>query len=182
MKKVKLAALILLLSVTVSIFTGCTLDEDFIKIFNKDFDENSNEDRLHIENESDAEMYDYEVNYGMVLESLFEDEEKNNIYVVADIDTYNEIFKEGILDVNFDEEIIYLHFYRRMHSGPHYLDEISIKDGVLHFYVKHIYKQAGGVSYKDKIFGYYAIRMKKTDVSDFEFHMDCHCKMQDIYS
>ncbi len=179
MKKVKLVALILLLSFTVSIFTGCTFD-DLIKIFNK----KTSEDRLHIENECEAEIYDMPSNPGIVLDSLFNDETKNNIYIIENFDMYNAVFNEGALDVNFDEEIIYLHFYRRFHSDTHYIDEISIKDNVLHFYLTPL-----GLGPKDSInyysvlkIGYFAVKMKKTNIDDVKFHMACDCKLQDVYS
>ncbi len=174
MKNVKLIALLLLLSTVISLFTGCLIDNR---------NDESNGDRLHIENEYEAEIYDNIYNSGMVLESFLNDETKNNIYIVENMDTYNTIFNEGAIDVNFDEEIIYLHFFRRLHGDPHYIDEISIKDNIVHFYIKYVNLGMIGARYDlDVVIGYFAIKIKKTDSVDFEFHIDCNCKKQDFYS
>ncbi len=185
MKIVKLTAFILLLSVIIGAFTAC--------LVTKEPDAEPEKNKSNIENEYQAEFFNSSyTSYSSFLDEnriyayykengeyyLEENAPKSRTYIIEDFETYREIFETSTNpSIDFDEEIVYYYMFRNWHSSDHYLDEISIIDDTLHIYVKEINTFAPNLHNSEKynygIPGGFSVKMKRTGVSNVEFHFEC---------
>ena len=57
-------------------------------------------------------------------------------FIIDNIDTYNTIFNENMLTIDFDKQIIYLYTFASTSPRDYLIDKISIKEEQLNIYYK----------------------------------------------
>lgn len=96
------------------------------------------------------------------------DAPENRILIIDNADTFNEIFKNNALDVNWDKEILLLYIFSDVNPHREYkLKNISSQDGNIKIY----YKLEGGLS-KDSTAPYprcLIVKMRKQSIHNVEF-------------
>jgi hypothetical protein len=60
----------------------------------------------------------------------------DRIFIIDNIDTYNTIFNENMLTIDFDKQIIYLYTFASTSNRDYLIDKISIKEEQLNIYYK----------------------------------------------
>ena len=91
-------------------------------------------------------------------------------FIVADKETYDAMFEEGAVNVNFEKEMILVYTFNDNYatgSRRYYLNKISVNEGKATVYVRlqnHIGKDAVAPYQR-----WIAVKMKKADITSVEF-------------
>ena len=121
------------------------------KYKNKDYNQ-----EIQYDNENWVSKYYYD-----------ENAPKTRTFIIKDENTFNEIFTENSMDVNFEKEMVILFIKRDVCPRDCYLLSISNNNGKLTF--KYMHKFSTG---NDTVQPYprcIAVKMKKMDITSVEF-------------
>ena len=90
------------------------------------------------------------------------------VFIINDQDTYNAIFKEDALTVDFDKETVYLYIFADVHPNrEYYICDISLEKEKVNIYFKleHSNKKGATAPYQRSLI----VKMDKNNASTVEF-------------
>lgn len=90
------------------------------------------------------------------------------VFIINDQETYNAIFKEDALTVDFDKETVYLYIFADVHPDrEYYIHDISFEEEKLNIYFKleHSNKKGATAPYQRCLI----VKMDKNNASTVEF-------------
>lgn len=168
MKKLRLLAILLALIALACSFSGCLGKRKYNVrleiipriLIHSEF-EKANRIRTNYPNENYREGEDVPSHI------YYEDEPRTRTFIIRDKETYDNIFTDESLLVDFDKETIVLYVFSRINSRKIYLDKVTVNGGQ----IKIVFREAYSDLYDTSEPGveYMVVKMEKTDVTEVEF-------------
>ncbi len=112
---------------------------------------------------------DYVEGFDDTSEEYYYDETspENRTFIIKDQETYNTIFRQNALTVDFDEEMVYLYVFADIYPNrTYYIEKISLEEKVyIYFRLEKNNKKDASAPYQRCLI----VKMVKNDISNVEF-------------
>ncbi len=97
----------------------------------------------------------------------YEDEPSSRTFIIRDKETYDKIFTDESLSVDFDSETIILYIFSRINRRKIYLDKVTVNGERVHVTFREEYSDLNDTS--EPGVGYMIVKIEKTDITEAEF-------------